>query len=177
MAADYLISSLQPLDIDGAAPYPPARFLAMCRDQLSSVQADALAAVLDGRPVPTDWTAAARWRDLEDQIRNAAAAERARAQGQDPARWRHPVAGCSLYWANRVAAAFQEKDPAKRDRQLDQVRWDAAGELVPPAAPLSAAAALAYAVRLAIVLRRQALSADTGNAVFDRLTAATKIEF
>ena len=139
MAADYLISSLQPLDIDWAAPYTPARFHAMCRDQLSSVQADALAAVLDGRPVPTDWTAAARWRDLEDQIRNAAAAERARAQGQDPARWRHPVDGCSLYWANRVAAAFQEKDPAKRDRQLDQVRWDAAGELVPPAAPLSAA--------------------------------------
>ena len=41
----------------------------------------------------------------------------------------------------------------------------------------SDAAALAYAVRLAIVLRRQALSADAGNAVFDRLTAATKIEF
>ena len=177
MAADYLISSLQPLDIDGAAPDAPAHFLAMCRDQLPAVQADALAAILDGRPAPTDWSVAARWRDLEDQIRNAVAAERARALGQDPARWRHPVDGCSLYWANRVAAAFQEKDPAKRDRQLDQVRWDAAGELVPPAAPLSAAAALAYAVRLAIVLRRQALSPDAGNAVFDRLTAATKIEF
>ena len=117
------------------------------------------------------------WEDWVPEEELAAAAERARAQGQDRARWRHPVDGCSLYWANRVAAAFQEKDPAKRDRQLDQVRWDAAGELVPPAAPLSAAAALAYAVRLAIVLRRQALSADAGNAVFDRLTAATKIEF
>lgn len=177
MAADYLISSLQPLDLDGAAPYAPAHFLAMCRDQLSTVQADAAAAVLDGNPAPTDWSVAARWRDLEDQLRNAIAAERARARGQDPARWRRPVDGCSLYWANRVAAAFQEKDPAKRDRQLDQVRWDAAGELTPPAAPLSAAAALTYAIRLGIVLRRQALSAEAGNAVFDGLTAATRITF
>ena len=177
MAADYLISSLQPLDIDGAAPYAPARFLAMCRAQLSPVQADALAAALDGNPVPTDWSVAARWRDLEVQIRNAVAAERARARGQDPARWRRPVDGCSLFWANRVAAAFQEKDPAKRDRLLDQVRWDAAGELTPAASPLSAAAALTYAIRLSIVLRRQALSAEAGNAVFDRLTAATKLEF
>ena len=107
MAADYLISSLQPLDLDGAAPYAPAHFLAMCRDQLSTVQADAAAAVLDGNPAPTDWSVAARWRDLEDQLRNAIAAERARARGQDPARWRRPVAGCSLDWANRVAAAFR----------------------------------------------------------------------
>ena len=178
MAADYLISSLQPLDPDGAAPYTMAQFLEMCREQLSSRQADALAAVVRSDGVSADrWPVAVRWRDLEAQIRNAVAAERARAQGSDPAKWRHPVDGCSLFWANRVAAAFQEKDPAKRDRLLDLVRWDAAGELTPAAAPLSAAAALTYAIRLSIVLRRQALSAEAGNAVFDRLTAATKLDF
>lgn len=161
MAADYLISSLQPLDLDGPAPYAMERFLEMCRDQLG--------------PDPFKAHAAA-WADLDAQLRNAIAAERARARGLDPAKWRHPVKGCSLYWANRVATAFQEKDPAVRDRLLDQVYWDAAGALVPPASPLSAAAALAYAIRLEIVIRRRALSTEAGNAVFDRLTAASRID-
>ena len=143
MAADYLISSLQPLDIDGTAPCTMARFLEQCRDQLPAAQAGDIAdAVAPERPVAAPrWAVAAQWRDLEDQIRNAVAAERARARGLDPAKWRHPVAGCSLFWANRVAAA------------------------------------LTYAIRLAIVLRRQALSAKAGNEVFNRLTAATKLEF
>ena len=77
----------------------------------------------------------------------------------------------------RAAAAFQEKDPARRERLLDQVRWDAAGELTPPAAPLSKEAVFTYAIRLAIVLRRAARDTEAGNGVFNRLTAATKIEF
>ena len=161
MAADYLISSLQPLDLDGPAPYTMERSLEMCRDQLG--------------PDPFKAHAAA-WADLDAQLRNAIATERARAHGLDSAKWCHPVKGCSLYWANRVATAFQEKDPAVRDRLLDQVYWDAAGALVPPASPLSAAAALAYAIRLEIVIRRRALSTEAGNAVFDRLTAASRID-
>jgi len=175
MAADYLISSLQPLDIDGPAPYAMGRFLEMCRDQLAAAQADAIAAALDGAAAP-DWAPAAQWADLEGQLRNAVAAERARARNLDPAKWRHPVAGCSLYWANRVTAAFQEKDTAKRDRLLDLVWWDAAGELTPAASPLSAAAALTYALRLRLVIRRRAISAAAGNATFDRLTAASRID-
>lgn len=175
MAADYLISSLQPLDLDGPAPYDMASFLEMCRDQLSSTAADAIAAVCQGKTA-NEWSPAAQWTDLAAQLRNAIAAERARMRGQDPAKWRHPVSGCSLYWANRVTTAFQETDPAKRDRLLDQIWWDAAGELVPPAAPLSAAAALTYALRLGLVLHRRAISADAGNATFDRLTEASRLE-
>lgn len=176
MAADYLISSLQPLTLNGAAPYTAAQFLELCRAQLNARQANALAAILQDQPIASPSGPAALWVDLCTQLRNAIAAERARAKGLDPAKWRHPVDGCSLYWANRVQAAFQEKDPAKRDLLLDQVWWDAAGELTPPAAPLSAAAAFTYAIRLARVLRRQALSAPAGNKVFDDLTAATKLD-
>ena len=176
MAADYLISSLQPLDLDGPAPYSSARFAEMCRDQLSSTAADAIAAIGSGASAD-GWAPAAQWADLATQLRNAIAAERARARGVDPAKWRHPVTGCSLYWANRVANAFQETDTAKRDRLLDQVWWDAAGELTPATAPLSAAAALTYAIRLGLVIRRRAISSDAGNAAFDALTTATKIDF
>ena len=177
MAADYLISSLQPLDIDGPAPYTMERFLEMCRDQLTVGQAEAVAAVVTSpaAALPASGIAAA-WRDLDGQLRNAIAAERARIRGGDSAKWRHPVAGCSIYWTNRVTAAFQEKDPAKRDRLLDQVRWDAAGELTPAASPLSVGAAFTYAIRLGIVIRRSAISVQAGNATFDRLTAASKLE-
>lgn len=174
MAADYLVSSLQPLALDGQPPCTAERFLGLCRDQLSARDAAAVAAVMAG--APSAHPLAARWRDLDTQLRNAIAAERARLRGQDAARWRRPAEGCSLYWANRAAAAFQEKDPARRERLLDQVLWDAAGELTPPAAPLSAAAVFTYAIRLGIVLRRAARDAAAGNDVFNRLTAASKID-
>ncbi len=174
MAADYLIASLPPLALDGPAPLTMEHFLAACREQLgekttASIEA-ALAYAPSGHPV------AERWRDLETQLRNASAAERARLAGQDPAKWRRPAAGCALYWTNRVTAAFQEKDPAKRERLLDQVRWDAAGELTPATSPLSTAAAFTYAIRLAISIRRTALGTDAGNEVFNRLTAASAPE-
>ena len=179
MAADYLVSGLQPLAIDGAAPCSKATFLALCREQLGERHARAIESAMDGAASAPecDTSLAAAWRDLDAQLRNAVAAERARTRGADPSRWRRPVNGCSLYWAGRVQAAFQEKDPARRDRMFDLVRWDAAGELTPPASPLSAAAAYTYGIRLAIVLRRQALSAEAGNATFDALTAASKLEF
>lgn len=179
MAADYLISSLLPLEFDGAAPYTEARFLDLCRAQLSADQSAAIADALAGRlpDAPPSWAPAAQWRDLEIQLRNAVAAERARARGEDPSRWRRPAEGCALHWAGRVAAAFQERDPERRDHMLDQVRWDAAAELVPVASPLSAAAALAYAIRLAIVLRRRRISVADGNETFSRLTAASRPEF
>ena len=175
MAADYLVSSLQPLALDGPPPYTAEQFLGLCRGQLPEATVGAIVAVM--ADAPSDHPLAARWRDLDAQLRNTIAAERARLHGQDAARWRRPVEGCSLFWANRAAAAFQEKDPARRERLLDNVRWDAAGELTPPAAPLSTAAVFTYAIRLAIVLRRAARDAAVGNDVFNRLTAATKIDF
>ena len=176
MAADYLVSSLQPLVLDGPAPYSAEQFADQCHAQLTAADADALESLLGGTEAAVSTKTLDAWRDLETQLRNAAAAERARLRGEDAARWRHPATGCSLYWTNRIVQAFQEKDPAKRDRMLDQVTWDAAGELTPAASPLSVAAAYTYAIRLRLVLRRQAISPETGNATLDRLSAASKLE-
>lgn len=174
MAADYLIASLPPLAMDGPAPLTMERFLSACRDQIGEKATAGIEAAL--ACAPSSHPVAERWRDLETQLRNAAAAERARIAGQDPAKWRRPATGCALYWTNRVTAAFQEKDPAKRERMLDLVRWDAAGELTQPASPLSSAAAFTYAIRLAISIRRSAMGTDAGNEVFNRLTAASAPE-
>ena len=154
MAADYLVSGLQPLAIDGAAPCSKATFLALCREQLG--------------PAPFAGLEKA-WADLDSQMRNAAAEERARLRGKDAAEWRRPAQGCALHWQNRMRAAFAEKDPAARERLIDKVRWDAAGEMTPPASPLSRGAAFTYRIRLEIALKRQAITQDAGNTVLETI--------
>lgn len=156
MSIDYIVSSLQPLSFDGPAPYTWEQFAAML--PTGFVVPDAIAGV-----------GPARWVDLETQLRNAMAS----ARGDD--RHRRSAAGCDLYWQNRVTAAFQEKDPLRRETALDRIWWDAAGELTPVASPLSMGALQTYALRLKIVLKRNRVSRDEGNAIFSRLTAAAEV--
>ena len=111
-----------------------------------------------------------RWRDLETQLRNAV------AEARGGLKHRRPAAGCSLFWKNRILACFQEKDVARRDEMIDRVWWDAAEELTPPSSPLGEGALATYAVRLKIAVKRTGISADRGNAAFDRLTAETRID-
>jgi ubiquinone biosynthesis protein UbiJ len=88
---------------------------------------------------------------------------------------KRPSSVCSLYWKNRVLACFQERDIAKREELLDRAWWDAAEELTPLTNPLSAGALATYAVRLEIALKRDKISQNRGNAVFDRLTEETRL--
>lgn len=153
MTVDYIVSSLPALAFGQPAPMSWEGFVALCGDKAGDVEA-----MLCG----------GEWADLETQLRNAAAQARA---GEGFAR---PARGCSIYWRDRVAACFQEKDVLRRDEMIDRVWWDAAGELSPAASPLGMGALAAYAVRLKIALRRDMISKDKGNEAFDRLTAETK---
>lgn len=147
MTVDATVASLPALAFGAPAPMDKARFAEVCggRDPLAG-----------GR-------LAAKWRDLETQLRNAAAAARGRPEHARAAE------GCSIYWKNRIAACFAETDPAKRQDLLDKAWWDAAGELSDPASPLGEGALAAYAVRLSIALRRDAADAGKGMEAFDRL--------
>ena len=148
MSTDYIVSSLPSLVFGAPAPLSWEAFVSRG----------------GGVPPPQ----AKVWADLETQLRNAVAEARGGEQ------YKRPAEGCSLYWKNRVLACFQEKDVMKRDELLDRVWWDAAGELTPPTEPLGAGALATYAIRLKIALKRSLISADAGNASFDRLTAETK---
>ena len=156
MPIDYIVASLQPLMFDGPAPYEWDRFLAMMPDGFE--MPDAVAG-----------TGSPRRRELETQLRNAMAA----ARGGD--KYRRTASGCELYWQNRIAAAFQERNPLKRESLIDRVWWDAAGELTPVSSPLSKGALETYAIRLKIVLKRNSIIRETGDAIFGRLTDATEV--
>ena len=156
MPIDYIVASLQPLMFDGPAPYEWDRFLAMMPDGFE--MPDAVAG-----------TGSPRWRELETQLRNAMAV----ARGGD--KYRRTASGCELYWQNRIAAAFQERNPLKRESLIDRVWWDAAGELTPVSSPLSKGALETYAIRLKIILKRNSIIRETGDAIFGRLTDATEV--
>lgn len=164
MSADYLVSSLPPVPFDGPAPLSKEAFDDLCRRQLGDTVENAAKA------------AHAAWRDLQCEIRNTICEIRAKALGQEAGKWTRPAKGCSVYWRNRAAAAMQEKDVAKREEMLDRLFWDAAESLVPPSAPLSAAAAYAWGVKLEIARKRASRSAEEGSKVFDGLTNAAKID-
>lgn len=147
MSIDYVVASLPALSFGAPAPISWAKFAEMAGD---------------------DATPPAEWTDLETQLRNAL------AEARGGAKFKRPAGGCSVFWRNRIAAAYAEKDVARRDELLDRVWWDAAGELTAPAAPLGRGALQTYAIRLKIALRRAAISKDRGNEAFDRLTAGTR---
>ena len=156
MSIDYIVSSLPTLSFGAPAPISWEKFCEICNEGDATFLS----------------RAEESFRDLETQLKNAVA--EARVGNTD---FNRPAEGCSLFWRNRVLACFQEKDVAKRDELLDRVWWDAAEELVPPSNPLGKGALAAYAIRLKIALKRGKISAEAGNAAFDRLTAETKIDF
>jgi len=147
MSIDYVVAALPALAFGAPAPISWAKFAEMAGD---------------------DATPPAEWTDLETQLRNAL------AEARGGAKFKRPAGGCSVFWRNRIATAYAEKDVARRDELLDKVWWDAAGELTAPAAPLGRGALQTYAIRLKIALRRAAISKDRGNEAFDRLTAETR---
>ena len=145
MSTDYIVASLPSLAFGSPAPISQEAF-------------DALA----GGEIAAELR---KWSDLETQLRNAVAI--ARGGGE---KWTRPAEGCSIYWRNRIAQCFQEKDVAKRDELLDRVWWDAAGELTPPSSPLGKGALATYAIRLKIALKRGAISRDDGRETFDKIS-------
>ncbi len=144
MSIDYIVASLPSLAFGSPAPLSQEAFDALAGDAIEGEMR--------------------KWSDLEAQLRNAIAI----ARGGE--KWTRPVEGCSIYWRNRIAQCFQEKDVAKRDELLDRVWWDAAGELTPPASPLGKGALATYAVRLKIALKRTAISRDDGRRTFEKVS-------
>ncbi|MCR5415005.1 MAG: hypothetical protein K6F50_09820 [Kiritimatiellae bacterium] len=152
MSTDYIVASLPVLAFGAGAP----------------ISWDAFAEKCGGDGAVAESLEKGGWPDIETQLRNAV------AEARGGAKYKRRAEGCSIFWKNRVLAAFQEKDVARRDELLDRVWWDAAGELTPPASPLGEGALRTYAVRLKIALRRAMISEKAGGEAFDRLTAETK---
>ena len=69
-----------------------------------------------------------------------------------------------------MAAAFEQPDPLQRERALNRLRWQAA-EALQGIQPLTPEVLLAYAVKLRLLERGQALDAAAGRQRLDALAA------
>jgi hypothetical protein len=168
MSLLYLIASLPFLNVDAAPVLSPSKFEELCRQQLGEAASAAAVALLRGEP--TDHPLASAWSDAETILRNAVTRRRARLRGADGARWLRPTRGCDRQIEEGVEAAFEAGDPLKRERALDELRWRVADALAGPD-PLSLGVVFAYAVKLAIAVRRASLDKARGQATFDKLAA------
>ncbi len=167
MSVIYLLASLPMLTQGTQPPITGAAFLEACRAQLAPSDAEACAALLEGRDAPHP--AVRRWRAKEAVLRNAVAKARARALGQDAGRWLRPAEDCDVSLERGAEAAMQEADPLARERALARARWNAAEELA-GWDPLGKARVFAYAVQLGIALHERRLDAEAGRNVFENLT-------
>jgi len=144
MSIDALLASLPALTFDEAPAISEERFLDAC-----------------GGEAPDS----AAWRDLETQLRNVLADLRGAGHKA------RLTSGLSVYWRERMKAAYREPTVMKRETAIDRVFWDAAGELTPPASPLSRGALATYYVRLKLALKRARISQSQGLAALDALLA------
>ena len=158
-AYEYFLSSLPTLAFGAPPPFSSGELRQAAEGNLSANDLAALDALIDDSPSGHPFVAA--WRDRETQLRNAVARARAARAGADAAPWLRPHGGWSAAIESGVSAAFQEADPLARHRALARLRWDAAGDLV-GADAFSAAAVLAYAVRLSILEDLATFDAEKG---------------
>ena len=167
MSTYYLISSLPMLSLDSQPLITAEAFLEACQAQLKAEDADAAEALL--RNTPSQHPFVLAWRDKDTILRNAIARARARLADMDAERWIRPTEGCDTCIALLVDDAFEQPDPLKREKELDEARWTLA-ESLQGYDPMGVSVALGYAIKLTLALRWANLNVDAGRETFEQLT-------
>jgi hypothetical protein len=167
----YLVASLPALKMEETPSLDMDMFRILCRQHLSETDLATLDAVLDETErLPSQHPFATAWRNMTRQVRNAIARQRATRFQRDPSPYLRTHEGFDVWIEHAVAEAFQRPNPLERQRSLDRLLWDRAGELA-AGDPFSGAAVFAYAVRLQLVERWSAMDEEAGMQV---VTAKTK---
>lgn len=150
MSYPYLVSTLPMLGIDKQPPMTLEAFVELCQEQLDSADFQELEVLLSEEGQPTRNSFIKAWRAAETQLRNAVARARAaKLDGVDANKWLRTHSGFDVTLENGVASAFQERDPALRQKALDLILWDKADELA-GYDEFSLEAIFAYAIQLKI---------------------------
>lgn len=175
MKYGYFAASLPSLAFGEPVPMEMEGFVAECRRQLETVDADEVAALASGAPAPTETPSAffREWRQGMIQLRNAIVRARAPRQPSpvDEKKYLRDHEGYRVWLEDGVQDAFSRATPLEREQALDRLRWAFADELS-RSAPFDLPAILAYTVKLAIGLRWQAMTPEQGEQNLDELLNA-----
>lgn len=165
MSYPYLVSTLPMLGIDKQPPMSMEDFVELCREQLNQNDFAELDALLAEEELPTNNSFIIEWRSADTQLRNAVARARAaKLDGVDAGKWLKDHSGFDVVLENGVASAFQERNPALRQRALDLLLWEKASELA-GFDEFSLNAIFAYALQLRICnIRSSQMDSEKGAA-------------
>ena len=162
MNYSYFAASLPMLLFESDSPMKESDFIELCREQLSSSDFEALTALLTAKPSGNSFVV--RWRNVSNQIRNAIVKCRVQKGGLDESlvlKWSKEQKGLSVYVESRVIAAFQEKNPIQREKQISKLFWDMAEE-IGGFDPFSSNAIFAYGVKMKILAKKACFNSAEG---------------
>jgi hypothetical protein len=163
----YLVASLPPLKMEEPAPLGMAAFRALCHEHLREDHLAALDAALDeNEALPALHPFVETWRNARRQILNAAARQRATRLHRDPAPFLRRHEGFDVWIELGVSEAFQRPNPLERQRAIDRLLWERAGEAA-AGNPFGEAAVFAYAIRLNLAGRWSAMGEEAGAMTLD----------
>jgi hypothetical protein len=162
----YFVASLPTLFLDEELPIAPAEFLAACDRWLDADDARDIHCLLENRWECVKGACAARWLARETQIRNALVRLRAAKVRVDAEPFLRPCGELSLYVEKAVAAAMGKPLPLERELGLDELRWSLLEDMS-RFDPFGLPAVIAYALKLKLVERWSALTAEKGQAIVE----------
>jgi len=171
----YLAASLEPLFLDEEPPLTMAELLAAWAPWLDEDTGRDLRLLLEGRPEAAQAVCIRRWGDIETQIRNAAATQRAARARAEAGPFLRPCRQLDVFLDRAVTEAMAKTQPLERELALDRVRWAALDELARQD-PFGLAALAAYAVKLSLAERWNRLTPEAGREALDALLAALPAE-
>lgn len=157
----YLAASLPTLDLEGAAPWTPEEFGFHCQGALTPEEWQEVMCFVEGRPGQGTSEFAHWWSALDTQIRNTQARLRAAHLNVEARSWQRMHSGFDVAVEEGVVDAMQHTNPRERELALDRCRWDALTERT-ATDPFGLETVCAYALRLQMVERWNALDAERG---------------
>lgn len=159
----YLVSSLPVLSLDSDAPFSYERFLEKCAQLVDARDYRVLSLLPDGVPDQsvTSSSVVRGWLQAEIRLRNEMVRMRAQRLGWDAARFQRANGYAGPDITHLILHARRSPNPLEGQRVIDQWRWSVLDDLS-GGHYLDREALMAYALRLLIVLRWQAIrQADT----------------
>jgi len=164
----YFGASLPELSLDASPSFSLQEFREQCDDHLNRRDRQALDDLLEDRPSRHAFVQS--WQARETQLRNALAHIRGGRLRRNPAPYIREHDGFDVYVEKAADAAYAQSTPLEKERSLDRFRWQQLDELSRNEA-FSAAAILAYALKLQLAQRWAGMDPQAGSAEMESIVS------
>jgi hypothetical protein len=159
------------VQIGDEPPFSTEGYVDACSQWVTGREAEILRKVLLDAPDIAPCPLCEAWNNIETQLRNAVARQRAHKLGVDAREYLQPHDGFSGTIEAMVTDAFTRNDPVELEQELDRARWQMAVELI-GLDPFAFEKVLAYGIQLKIVERWNRMDVHAGKEKLEAVIVA-----